>query len=154
MGLGNKQRPTNDLSLCALGPIFFPVTFKWPLISNATDGFDFPIPNLLFELSHIKFDDCKIEVEPLPINICLLFNVVIPIPPRVIDNVPDDILEAFKLVNAAPEPEKVLTETDVIEQLVPVKFPVNCPPVKGKNKDNTEVIGVPFLYISLQFIFP
>ena len=75
-------------------------------------------------------------------------------PPLEIDNVPVAALLTFKLVNAAPEPEKVEADTDVIEQLVPVKLPVNIPPVKGKNKDNTEDIGVPFLYISLQFIFP
>jgi hypothetical protein len=60
----------------------------------------------------------------------------------------------FKLVNAALEPEKVFAETDVIEQIVPVKLPVKCPPVKGKNKDNVEDIVVIFLCISLQFMFP
>ena len=36
--------------------------------------------------------------------------------------------------------------------VVPVKFPFNIPPVKGKNKDNTEDKGVPFLYISKQLL--
>ncbi len=105
---------------------------------------------------YVKFDDCKIDVEP-PNNIWFDDNIVVPIPPHEIDNVPVVVLLTFKLVNAAPEPEKVLAETDVIEQLIPVKLPVNWPPVKGKNKDNLEVIGVPFLYMSLyslQFIFP
>ncbi len=90
----------------------------FPEISKVVDGFVVPIPNLLLELSHIKFDDCKIEVEPLPINIWFDDNVVVPIPPRETDNVPDDILEAFKLVNTAPEPEKVFAETDVIENII------------------------------------
>jgi len=46
---------------------------------------------------------------------------------------------------------EALLDADIV---VPVKGPDNKPPVKGKNKDNTEDIGVPFLYISLQFIFP
>ena len=104
---------------------------------------------------------------PFPINIWLLFNVVVPIPPcetnkvpEVIleafkevkplpftDIVPEVILEAFKFVNEAPEPEKVAADTDVIEQVVPVKPPVNCPPTKGKNNDNVDDNVVPFLYI-------
>ncbi len=48
----------------------------------------------------------------------------------------------------------MFAETDVIEQLVPVKLPDNKPPLKGKNDDNVEDMGVPFLYISLQFTFP
>ena len=48
-------------------------------------------------------------------------------------NVPVDTLEAFKVVNEAREPEKVAAETDGIEQLVPVKFPVHDPPAISKN---------------------
>ncbi len=33
--------------------------------------------------------------------------------------------EPFKLVNSAPEPEKEAADTDVIEQVVPVKPPVH-----------------------------
>ena len=75
-------------------------------------------------------------------------------PPLEIDNVPVVELLTFKLVSEAPEPEKVAADTDVIEQVVPVKPPVNCPPTKGKNNDNVDDSVVPFLYISLQFIFP
>ena len=77
-------------------------------------------------LFHVKFGDCKIDVAAFPISIWLLFNVVVPIPPLEIDNVPVDILEAFKevkplpftdnvpvvileafkIVNESPEPEK------------------------------------------------
>jgi hypothetical protein len=88
----------------------------------------------------------------VPVVIFEAFKFVKPLP--LTDNVPVVIFEAFKFDSEAPEPEKVDADTDDIEQLVPVKLPVNCPPVKGKNKDNTEDIGVPFLYISLQFIFP
>ncbi len=65
------------------------------------------------------------------INIWLLDNVVVPIPPLDIDNVPDVALLTFKLVNATPKPENVAADTDVIEQVVPVKPHVNCPPSKG-----------------------
>ncbi len=34
----------------------------------------------------------------------------------------------------------------------PVKIPVNVPPARGKNNDNVEDIGVPFLYVSAQLI--
>jgi hypothetical protein len=36
--------------------------------------------------------------------------------------------------------------------VVPVKVPANVSPVKGKNSDSVEEIGVPFLYISAQLI--
>ena len=49
---------------------------------------------------------------------------------------PDDTLEAFKFVSAAPEPEKVEADTLVADIVVPVKGPVNIPPVKVKNNDN------------------
>ena len=67
-------------------------------------------------------------------------------------NVPVVILEAFKFVSEAPEPEKREAVIFVADIVVPVKGPDNKPPVKGKNKDNVEDIGVPFLYISAQFI--
>ena len=109
---------------------------------------------VLFEVSHVKFALCKILVEPLPINIWFVDNVVVPIPPLVIDNVPAVALLTFKLDIEAPEPVKVLADIYVADIVVPVKIPVNVPPVNGKNKLYVEDIGVPFLYISLQFIFP
>ncbi len=36
--------------------------------------------------------------------------------------------------------------------VLPDKGPDNIPPVNGKNNDNVEDIGVPFLYISAQLI--
>ena len=59
---------------------------------------------VLVVLFHVRFGDCKIDVVPLPINIWLLDNVVVPIPPRVIANVPNDTLDAFKEVNCEPLP--------------------------------------------------
>ena len=50
---------------------------------------------VLLVLFHDKFADCKIDVAAFPINIWLAVNVVTPIPPREIDNVPDVILDAF-----------------------------------------------------------
>ena len=88
----------------------------------------------------------------MPINIWLLDNVVVPIPPLVIDNVPDETLEAFIFVNEAPEPEKSDAVIFVADIVVPVNVPLKIPPVRGKNNDNVEDIGVPFLYISAQLI--
>ena len=51
-----------------------------------------------------------------------------------------------------PEPDNSVAETCEAAIVVPVKFSVNIPPVKGKNKDNTEDKDVPFLYISKQLI--
>jgi hypothetical protein len=64
------------------------------------------------------------------------------------------MLDAFISVNDAPEPEKVEADIFVADIVVPVKVPVNNPPVKGKNNDNVDEIGVPFLYISEQLILP
>ncbi len=50
---------------------------------------------VLLALFHLKFADCKIDVAVFPINIRLLDNVVVPIPPLEIDNVPDDIFDEF-----------------------------------------------------------
>ena len=75
-----------------------------------------------------------------------------PVPPLEIDNVPDDTFEAFKFVGESPEPVKRFAAIFVADIVVPVKVPVNVPPVKGKNNDNVEDIGVPFLYISAQLI--
>ena len=88
----------------------------------------------------------------MPVVIFEAFKFVKPLP--LTDNVPVVIFEAFKFDSEAPEPEKVDADIFVADIVVPVKGPDNKPPVKGKNKDNTEDIGVPFLYISLQFIFP
>ncbi len=56
-------------------------------------------------------------------------NVVVPIPPRAITKVPDEILEAFTFVSEAPEPGKVEADTLVADIVVPDKTPVNVPPV-------------------------
>ena len=64
----------------------------------------------------------------------------------------NDIFEAFKFVSEAPEPEKRFAVMFVADIVVPDKTPVKVPPVKGKNNDNVEDIGVPFLYISAQLI--
>jgi hypothetical protein len=64
------------------------------------------------------------------------------------------MLDAFISVNDAPEPEKVEADIFVADIVVPVKVPVNKPPVIGKNNDNVDEIGVPFLYISEQLILP
>ena len=82
-------------------------------------------------LSHIKFGDCKINVVPLPIDIWLLDNVVVPIHPRVIENVPDDTLKAFKEFKEAPEPWKREAVIFVADIVVP------------ENNDNVEDIDVP-----------
>ena len=58
---------------------------------------------------------------------------------------PDDTFEAFKEFNEAPEPVKRDAVIFVADIVVPVKSPDNVPPVKGKNNDNVEDIGVPFL---------
>ena len=47
-------------------------------------------------LFHVKFGDCKIDVAPLPIKIWFDVNVVVPIPPREIDNVPVVLLKHLK----------------------------------------------------------
>ncbi len=63
-------------------------------------------------------------------------------------------LLTFKLVNEDPEPVNVLDVIYVADIVVPLKVPLHAPPLNGKNKLNVEDIDVPFLYISLQFIFP
>ena len=89
----------------------------------------------IFELlSHVKFDDCKIDVAAFPTNILSLFNVVVPIPPLEIDDVPDDRFEAFKAFNEAPEPVKLDAVIYVADIIVPDKTPVKFPPVKNKVK--------------------
>ena len=65
---------------------------------------------------------------------------------------PVDTFEAFKFVSDAPEPEKRDAVIFVADIVVPDKTPVNVPPVRGKNNDSVEEIGVPFLYISAQLI--
>ncbi len=104
-------------------------------------------------LFHAKFAYCKIDVVPLLTNIWLAVKAAAPVPPLEIDNGPADTFEAFKFVGKAPEPEKVDINTHVADIDVPViKGPGNIPPVKGKNNDNVEEMGVPFLYISAQLI--
>ncbi len=61
----------------------------------------------------------------------------------------------FIFVNDAPEPASEKVEADILfvaDIVVPVKVPVNKPPLKGKNNDNVDEIAVPFLYISEQLI--
>ena len=53
---------------------------------------------VLLVLFHVKFADCKIDVAAFPIKILFAVNVVVPIPPRAIDKVPEVIFEAFKVV--------------------------------------------------------
>ena len=50
-----------------------------PFTSNVVVGFVFPIPNLLFVLSHVKLAVC-ITLAP-PINNCPDVKVVKPVPP-------------------------------------------------------------------------
>ena len=62
------------------------------------------------------------------------------------------ILEVFKFVDEAPEPEKVEPEKNVADIGVPDKGPDNKSPVQGRNNDSVEDIywsSIP----SLQFIF-
>ena len=99
---------------------------------------------MLVVLFHAKFGDCKIDVVPFPINNSLAINVPAPVPPRVIDNVPDDTFEVFKFVSAEPEPVKRFAVIFVADIVVPVKRPDNVPPVNGKNNDSVEDIGAPF----------
>ncbi len=81
----------------------------------------------------------------MPVVALPTFKFVKPLP--LTDNVPVVILEAFKFFIEAPEPEKVEADIFFADIIVPVKGPDNKPPVYGKNKDNTEDIGVPFLNI-------
>ena len=54
------------------------------------------VADKVFEvLFHVKFDDCKIDVEPLPIKTWFDVNVVVPIPPLEIDNVPNVTFESI-----------------------------------------------------------
>jgi hypothetical protein len=59
---------------------------------------------------HDKFADCKIEVVPFPIKILFVVNVVVPMPPLEIVNVPDVIFDAFNAVKPAPEPTKLVAD--------------------------------------------
>jgi hypothetical protein len=74
--------------------------------------------------------------------------VVVPIPPREIDNMPVVALLTLKLVNSAPEPVDVLA-VNVADIVVQLKVPLNEQPVNGKNKPSVKDIDVPFIYISL-----
>ncbi len=60
------------------------------------------------------------------------------------------------LVNADPEPEKLFAIILVADIVVPVRIPHNKPPDNGKKLDNVDDNDnvVPFLYISLQYIYP
>jgi hypothetical protein len=48
--------------------------------------------------------------------------------------VPVVALLTFKLVNEAPEPVNVLAVIYVADIVVPLKVPLNAPPLKGKNQ--------------------
>ncbi len=102
---------------------------------------------VLLVLFYVRFGDCKIDVAALPIKIWFAVNDDAPVPPLEIDEVPNDTVDTFKFVNDAPEPEKVAADMFVADIVVPDKTPVNVPPVKGKNNDNVEDIGVPYIYI-------
>ncbi len=58
-------------------------------------------------LFHDKFDDCNNADVPFPTNIWFADNVVVPIPPLEIVNVPAVALLIFILVIAEPEPTKI-----------------------------------------------
>ena len=53
------------------------------------------MPNPLLVLFHMKFGLCDIAFVPFPINIWLLFNVVVPIPPNETGKVPAVTFDAF-----------------------------------------------------------
>ena len=57
-----------------------------------------PEVKTLVLLSHDKLLDWYIAFVPFPIKIWLLFNVVVPIPPKETGNVPDVTFDAFKLL--------------------------------------------------------
>jgi hypothetical protein len=80
--------------------------------------------------------------------------VVVPIPPREIDKVPVVALLTFKLVTEAPDPVNVLAVIYIADIVMPLKVPLDAPPVQGKKLLNVEGIHAPFLYNSLQFILP
>ena len=65
---------------------------------------------------------------------------------------PDDTFEVFIFVSKAPEPEKRDAAIFVAGIVVPVKLPVNIPPVQDKNNDSVEDIDAPFLHISAQLM--
>ncbi len=48
-------------------------------------------------IPYIRFGDCNNAFVPFPINIWLLFNVVVPKPPKETGGVPNVTLDAFKL---------------------------------------------------------
>jgi hypothetical protein len=77
----------------------------------------------LLVLFHVKFADCKIDVAAFPINIWFANNVVVSIPPRVIDNAPDAIL-AFKAVILLPTPTKLVADKVFFVLLFHIKFAV------------------------------
>ena len=53
---------------------------------------------------HIKFVDDNILLIRFPIKIWLFDNAVVPIPPRETVKVPNETLEAFKLLSWEPSP--------------------------------------------------
>ena len=71
-------------------------------------------------LFHDKFTDCKIDV-PFPIKIWFAVKVVVPIPPRDTDKVPDVVFDAFNAVKPAPEPTKLVAD-NVLVVLFHAKF--------------------------------
>ena len=58
----------------------------------------------MFVLFHTKFVGCSKTFVPLPTSTELDNKVVVPIPPREIDNVPLEIFDAFNKYNSEPEP--------------------------------------------------
>jgi hypothetical protein len=77
----------------------------------------------------------------------LLDTTAAPIPPLEIDNVPDIALLKFELANG-------VLELVMYSLACTLKVPLNARPDNGKKFDNVDDNVVPFLYFSLQFIFP
>jgi len=65
-------------------------------------------------LFQLKFADCINVPVPFPINILLAINVVVPIPPRVIGNVPLEIFDAFNADNPDPIPVIIPSTSNVV----------------------------------------
>ena len=93
-----------------------------PLTSSFVTGF-FPIPKLLFDMSHIKFDVCTIGFVLLPIKTCPYAKVDKPVPPRLTVNVPLLIFSALMFVKLSPEPLNKLAVTVPLAVISVVSIP-------------------------------
>ncbi len=93
-----------------------------PLTSSFDSGF-FPIPKLLFDMSHIKFDVCTIGFVLLPIKSFPYAKLDTPVPPWLTVNVPSLTLLALMFVKVAPEPPNKLAVTVPLEVILVVSIP-------------------------------